>query len=175
MEDLKNAMREKISFASLLEARERLEEKIIQNGGEIDESIESFFVDTEMLIEDKIDRTAKFLDHLDSTIEHYKKKENEYFMKKARAENTKEQLKLYLLNMTQKAGGKLEGREYKFLAYKTAPIVQIDDTVVLPQEYIKTKIEEKIDRIKLKEDLKNGKVVEGCALVENTAFKVSLK
>ena len=51
--------------------------------------------------------------------------------------------------------------------------VEIEDLSVVPKEFKTVKIEEKADKLKIKEHLKNGKKIKGCSLKENINLKIS--
>ena len=55
---------------------------------------------------------------------------------------------------------------------KTKPLVIVDDVTAVPAEYMETKIEQKPNKNKIYDALKNGEQVAGCRLQENESLVV---
>ena len=55
---------------------------------------------------------------------------------------------------------------------KTKPLVIVDDVTAVPAEYMETKIEQKPNKNKIYDALKNGEQVAGCRLQENESLGV---
>jgi hypothetical protein len=79
-------------------------------------------------------------------------------------------LKESLLNAV-KMFGTIETQFNKFGTRKSSSVV-VEDVNKLPKEYKVIKVEEKADKKKIKEALKNGLEIKGCSISDNLSLKI---
>lgn len=139
--------------------------------GELSPEIESALLLNKENIEQKSQGYFFWLKELE-----YKKKKMQEFQDEAKKcvdfyESQIEKLK----NNMSKALQELNMNEIgNFKLVRTKPVVKILGENFIPREYIKEKLVLSVDKLKIAEDLQQGKDVDGAVLVENTYLKIKL-
>ena len=121
---------------------------------------------------DKLENIAKYIRNLESDIKAFEEEEKFYKAKKTIAKNKIESLKKYtwwFLNAIWK--DKFTAGNFNFNFRKSTSVNIIDEDKIWEDytEIIETK---KIDKMKLKEDLKNWKQIEWAKLIENKNLQI---
>jgi hypothetical protein len=85
-------------------------------------------------------------------------------------EQLKERMTFHLHSVEDKT---LLGNEYKFKLSPTAGRTVVDEKV-LPMDYWKTEVLKRVDREKIKADLKTGKEIPGCKIEQTWSFRKTI-
>lgn len=124
--------------------------------------------------EDKLESYAKIIRQLEADEEAFKK-EAERLSKRAKtAHNSVERLKDGIL-MYMEAGhiDKTDAGLFK-LSIRTTQVVDVTDIDKVPEEFKKVKTEVSVDKLKVRNALKNGaESIEGIEMVDNKSIRIS--
>lgn len=84
------------------------------------------------------------------------------------------QLDNYLLSCIEKVGGRIETPEATISVRKNPPSVQVIDESKVPPEYMKetVKVTRTVDKTAVKDAIKGGEAVPGCALVHSKRVSI---
>jgi len=123
-------------------------------------------------IEDKVDNIACIIKELNADVEAIKKEEKRLADRRAAKENKARRLKAYLhQSMCAMDKNKIEtARNLISIRKNPAKVVLVDD--FYNEDYAEVIETVKIDKNKIKEDLKAGKVVEGAKLEQGTSLNI---
>ena len=160
-------------MATLWEIRQdyyKLMDKIQEQGGEL---LEEDIAELEKISEDKTEKYesyCKMIQMLLSDAEPYKAEKQRFAEKQASAERTAQRLKERLAVAMTEAGEDKYKTPLFQLSFRNSQAVQIDDESVIPDEF--KKWEYKLDKMGIKEQLKNGNAVAGASLVTNTSLQI---
>ena len=148
--------------------------------GGIEEELQQKFMDEfNQIIEalgaqekDKIDAYGSFVSKLDAEAERLGIIIKNLQERKAGASNKIKSIKNHLL-YTMNAFGlkKVEGNVFT-ASVRTSDVVKIDETVNLAPEYIRTKVEIEPDKLKIKEALKAGIIINGAKLEQSQSVTI---
>lgn len=115
--------------------------------------------------EEKAENIAKVIRHLDATETAISNEIDRLNSRKKTIKNNAQRLKEYLqFNMETIDKRKFDTSLFKFYTRKNRQTVQLEDGVMLPEEYYKVEEVKNINKDKLKEDLEGGKTIEGAYL-----------
>jgi hypothetical protein len=119
-------------------------------------------------VEYKVENIIKFMKNIEGDIEAYKKEEDRLKKRRKVQENTYNRLKDYVKNMLETANIKsVEAGVFKVRIQKNNPSVEIYDENKVPDKY-KIPQDPVIDKKTLLADLKNGLVVEGAKIADES-------
>lgn len=150
----------------------RLEELLIEHGGEITEEIESALAIKEIHFPHKIDSYSFVLDRFDSLSTFYKEKAEFYLRMSRAAKTVVDQCKLNLrIAMEALHTDELIGNDFRFKLQRSTPAVVVDDEALVENLYKKEKIEIVIDKKRICEDLKMGVPVVGARLEQTYSLR----
>lgn len=117
--------------------------------------------------DEKIENTGCYIKNLLSDIEQLKAEEKSLKERRQTKEKKVERLKKYLADSMLLFGDKKFETPRVALSFRKSKQVEIDEDVVLPEEFIKVKVEKSPDKTKLKDAiLKQGEVIEGVKVIE---------
>lgn len=117
--------------------------------------------------DEKIENTGCYIKNLLSDIEQLKAEEKSLKERRQTKEKKVERLKKYLADSMLLFGDKKFETPRIALSFRKSKQVEIDEDVVLPEEFIKVKVEKSPDKTKLKDAiLKQGEVIEGVKVIE---------
>lgn len=118
----------------------------------------------------KIEGVACWVKNLEADAAAYKAEKDAYAMRQAQAERKVEGLKAWL---TQATGGEKLTLPHAAISFRASERVEINDAEAVPKKYQVKKITYTPDKKAIKEILKSGKAVKGCALVayQNISIK----
>lgn len=144
----------------------------IENNEDLDQDTIQMYIDTLEAIEDsiehKVENIIKFLKNLESDINAFRAEEMRLQRKRKSLERKVERLKEYTKQMLEVAGfNKLNAGVFKVRLQKNPPSVMILDESKIPSEY-RIPQPDKIDKQKILQDIKNGKMVDGAQLSPET-------
>lgn len=142
-----------------------LEEQLGVENGEYDHIIENALNDKSIQWKDKVEGICKMIKNIEGDIPSIDNEIKRLQQLKKTKTNQVESLKDYIkINMKNLNVNKVETSLFKLSLRKPTEIVKIIDDKAIPKEYIKTITE--IDKISLKKDLKDGKIIEGTEIVK---------
>lgn len=117
--------------------------------------------------DEKIENTGCYIKNLLSDIEQLKAEEKSLKERRQTKEKKVERLKKYLADSMLLFGDKKFETPRVALSFRKSKQVEIDEDVVLPEEFIKVKVEKSPDKTKLKDAiLKQGESFEGVRIIE---------
>lgn len=117
--------------------------------------------------DEKIENTGCYIKNLLSDIEQLKAEEKSLKERRQTKEKKVERLKKYLADSMLLFGDKKFETPRVALSFRKSKQVEIDEGVVLPEEFIKVKVEKSPDKTKLKDAiLKQGESFEGVRIIE---------
>lgn len=116
-----------------------------------------------------IENVALWIKNLDYDVKALKEEEKSLADRRKAKENKIESLKGYLISALD--GEKFETTKVR-LSYRKSQRLECDDLSAIPEEYLKTKINFELDKNALKTAIKNGAIIEGCRIVENTSLQI---
>lgn len=119
--------------------------------------------------EAKLENVACWIKNLNSNVNEYKIEIENLKQRQEADKNRAEKLKEWLKQALE--GQKMITPKVQ-VTFRKSESVQIDNEELIPEEYIKQKIETSPDKIAIKEAIKNGKKIAGCELVTNTNISV---
>lgn len=119
----------------------------------------------------KAENIAKLMKSIDGDIQSLKDEEMRLSGKRKSLEKKKESLKDYLYNNFKAVGkDRVKTPLFTISVSKNPAKLVISDEGGLPDEYFK--IEKKVDKTKLKEDIKNGASIAGAELVSTEGIRI---
>lgn len=150
-----------------LEHATKIENMLIESGGEITPEIQAELSIGSVPIEELVDLKYMSLERIDKAIEYYKEKSEQFsrIAHSLKSANTfvSDSIKKYMID---NAKNELKGSDYRFTINRTKPKLNILNEDAIFGVYKKEKVETVLDKEKITEDLKNGIPVDGCELVE---------
>ena len=117
----------------------------------------------------KVGNIARWIVNLDADIKACKERKELFAQRQKAAENKKQSLLNYL-------SGVLDGQKWQDedvrISWRKSQSVEVSDVDVLPDEFKVTETTIRADKIKLKEALKLGEIIDGARLIENNNISV---
>lgn len=163
------------SLQIALQHADRLEQLLIESGGEITPEIEQEMALNPQTIADLVDVKFVSIERLEKAQEFFKAKADA-FAKIASSLGSAQDfinssIKQYMIENDKKV---LAGGDYQFKLANSAPKVKIVSEDTIDPVYKKEKVEFVIDKKKIGDDLKAGIPVEGCVLEEVYSLRKSI-
>ena len=120
---------------------------------------------------EKIENIIKYIKNLEAEAEALEKESKRLNDRKIRTLKKVENLKNYLKDFTNT----LDSKKYHTGIFnisirKNAAAIIIENEFLVPEEYCKTEVVRKVDKIALKEKLKAGEVIEGVKLQQSESI-----
>lgn len=156
-----------LSLYGIVRELEDIDEKIAEQGGEINEGDEALLDLVQKALTDKVDGVVGFVKYQENFISQIEQRIAELTnLKNARKKNLDRFNDYVIQCMTKMGVEKLRGEFDEVILPKKRDIVCIDDPSALPIEFvnIKEKIEHKPDKKKIMDAFKSGKDVTGAYL-----------
>ena len=153
------------SFNNLIEVLENTEDENIKEL--IKNSMDQLTLETN----EKIENIIKYIKNLEAEAEALEKESKRLNDRKVKTLKKVENLKNYLKDFTNT----LDSKKYHTGIFnisirKNAAAIIIENEFLVPEEYCKTEVVRKVDKIALKEKLKAGEVIEGVKLQQNESI-----
>ena len=159
------------TLKSLVKDLNALEELIIENDGQVCETLEVWMQINETNVATKVDGYNFLIARLEKSAEFFKDKEAEYYAARKVYENQVIRMKAYVKDTMFAMGlDELKGNEYRFKLSKSKPKVIIDNVEELPLEYTREKITIEVDKDGIKKALDEGIEIKGASL--ETSFSL---
>jgi hypothetical protein len=152
---------------------DKVEQMLIDSGGEITEEIEMALVVSEKALEQSIDKEVQKIERVEYVAEHYKRKAK-IFANIAKnmanyIERREEQIKDYMMAHNLEV---MSGQEYEYFLAKPTCSVEVVDDLLLPEKFFK--IEKKPLKIEIKAALDSGEQVPGVKLKESRSLRTRI-
>lgn len=116
----------------------------------------------------KIENIALWIKNLVSDAEAYKREKDNFYSKEKAAKNKAERLKGYLEYVL--AGDKFKSDRVT-ISYRKSESLNIEDDAEVPALYLK-EVAPTVDKIALKEAIKEGAVIDGVTIVEKKNMQI---
>lgn len=152
-------------------------EKALSNFTVDDETGEIIFDDEEIkklegAFEEKVDNIACYIKSLNALNDSIKAEKQALDERLKTNDKKVESLKKFLvISLEMRDMKKFETARNK-LSFRKSTSVVINEDAVLPNQFVKKVVTEKIDKKAIGEALKNGEVVEGCYLKESNNLQI---
>ena len=148
-----------------------LEELLLENNGEVNETLETWLQINEKNLAVKIDAYVYFLDQLEQGAAFFKSKSEEALQAKKQYEAMIERMKNNIkFTMQELNTDELRGNEYRYKLSRSKPKVEVNEEQI-PASYLKEKITYSADKDLIKQDLDKGIEIEGARLIENYSLR----
>lgn len=135
------------------------------------EIIENALEEVEGTFEDKAENIVKLIRSVEAEVKAYKDEEDRLSTRRKTLENKVISLKGYLESSLKTIGKQeIKGKLFTLKIQKNAPSVVIDDVNTIPKKYLE--VVEKVDKKKIKEDLKNGLEIPGVKLEATESLRI---
>jgi hypothetical protein len=152
------------SLALIVNEASKIESMLIESGGEITPEIEAFMAVNAADLSGKVDSYNMVMDRFETLEAFYKSKADEFSAYSKRCQNIRKTLEDNIkYAMQELKTDEVLGNEVRFKLVATKPRCVVLDESKLPAEYLRTKTITEVDKPRLSEDLKIGKV-EGAEL-----------
>ena len=153
------------NFNNLIEVLENTEDENIKEL--IKKSMDQLTLETN----EKIENIIKYIKNLEAEAEALEKESKRLNDRKIRTLKKVDNLKGYLKDFTSS----LESKKYNTGIFnisirKNAAAIIIENDFLVPDEFCKTEIIRKVDKVALKEKLKAGEVIEGVKLQQSESI-----
>ena len=123
--------------------------------------------------DNKVISISSFIRNLEVSADAIKKAEAEMNDRRRAVERKIEGLKSYVLtNMKAIGKDKVECALFKVSVRNNPASVVVDESAVVPKEFVVTKVTESVDKKALKTALEEGLVVEGVSLVRSNSLSI---
>lgn len=163
--------KQNLTFA--LHEADRIEQLLIESGGELTEEIEQSLVFSEKNLAESVDKEIQKLERVEYIAELYKKKADA-FSNIAKTMNLyidrrNQQIKEFMLSRGDES---ISGAEYEFFLAKPTISVDVIDDLVLPDKFIK--ITRSPMKKEIKDALQSGEQVPGVVLKESRSLRTRI-
>ncbi len=126
----------------------------------------------EMAIEEKLENIGKVIKNLEAEAAAFKEEEKRLADRRRSLENNIKHLKQYAENSMVVTGDKkIKAGLFTFAIQKNPPSVSVFNDVIVPKKYY-VPVDPKLDKTKIKEDLKNGESIPGVELKQSESLRI---
>ena len=165
----------KLSLYNLTSEIDALAQLIEMDEGEITEDHQALMDYADALITEKTDQIVNFFNHLKDEVSAAKARRDELTEFIRARENAIKRLSGYVLGCMDKLQtNNFRGDLYEIKERKPSKALRIEDENAVPNEYVTVETTVKVDKMKLKNAVKNGLEVKGISLVDG-ARSISFK
>lgn len=142
---------------------------LIEDGGEgLQDTLESI----ELAIEDKLENIGKVIRNLEAEAKAFKEEEQRLGDRRKSIENNIKHLKQYAENAMIVTGDKkIKAGLFTFSIQKNPASVSVFNDVIVPEKYY-VPVDPRLDKKKIKEDLKNGESIPGAELKQSESLRI---
>lgn len=144
-------------------------QSLIEEGQEgLEDTLESI----ELAIEEKLESVGKVIRNLEGEATKFKEEEKRLADRRRSLENNIKYLKQYAENSMLVTGDKkIKAGLFTFALQKNPPSVSVFNDVIVPKKYY-IPVDPKLDKTKIKEDLKNGESIPGVELKQGESLRI---
>lgn len=132
--------------------------------------IQELFNSLVLSLQSKLDNSAYVVKNLEGTADILKAEAKRLTQRAKSLENNADSLKGLMLNALTQAGGKLKTDLFTFSTHKSESVDIVCDVESLDIDFVRVNIV--ADKVAIKSALKNGLIVDGACLVENTSLQI---
>lgn len=142
---------------------------LIEDGGEgLEDTLEA----VNLAIEDKLENIAKVIKNLEGEANAFKEEEQRLADRRRSIENNVKKLKQYAENTMIVTGNKkIKAGLFTFAIQKNLPSVVINNKRLIPSQFF-VPVDPRLDKNKIKEDLKNGESIPGVELKQGESLRI---
>ena len=127
-------------------------------------------------IEIKADGYARIIKNLEGSVTALKAEIDRMTDRKKSIENNIERLKENLKNaMIETGKEKIKTDLFNIKVADNPYAVNVIDETLIPEEYFKVEIIRKLDKVTLKDDMKNGQIIKGAELMQGKGLRIKWK
>jgi hypothetical protein len=149
-----------------------LEELLLENEGEVNDTLETWLVINEKNLSVKTDAYHYMIDQLEQGVDFFKSKAEEANQARKQYESLIDRMKNNLkFTMQELNTDEIRGEEYRYKLSRSKPKVEITSEDKLPASYLKEKIVYSADKDLIKEDLDKGIEIDGARLIESYSLR----
>lgn len=160
------------SLYALVAESQNMTRQLIENGGILTDEMELAIRNIEVKIPAKIDAYASVLDRMELEEEYWKAKAKQYQAIAKGCANVRDRIKDALKTAAEAMQtDELLGLDVRFKVTNSNPKLMIDQQL-LSEDYLTRKVIFEPDNEKIKEDLKNGKEIDGAWLNVSKSIRV---
>jgi len=124
-------------------------------------------------IEIKADGYARIIKNLEGSVTALKAEIDRMTDRKKSIENNIERLKENLKNaMIETGKEKIKTDLFNIKVADNPYAVNVIDETLIPEEYFKVEIIRKLDKVTLKDDMKNGQIIKGAVLTQGKGLRI---
>lgn len=152
--------------------------EIFQLLAEIDTADESDIIDIVDRLREVGDEAAEKLEFIGYSLEMYRAafQQNKERMERLKErnvtiKNTIERLNSFIVDTVKECGGAIDSENYSFKIINNNPSVDIENEMLIPKEYTKEIVTDKLDKKMILIALKSGKIVPGCKIKRGERVK----
>lgn len=125
-----------------------------------------------LAIEDKLENVAKVIKNLEGEAKAFKEEEQRLADRRRSLENNIKHLKQYAENSMLVTGDKkIKAGLFTFALQKNPPSVSVFNDLIVPKKYY-VPVDPKLDKNKIKEDLKNGESIPGVEMKQGESLRI---
>jgi hypothetical protein len=150
-----------MNIYNIIEYEKEIEKIAQENDGEIPEDLLKKLMESTAHVPAQLEKFCKYIKHLEQFEKTAKEEIERIKALKEKSEKRRENLKKYMTPFI-KTKGKMEVGTFK-LSTRASERLELDESISF-DEYKKEKVTYTIDKQKIKEDIKNGKKVNGACL-----------
>lgn len=144
-------------------------QELIENG---EDGLEDTLESVNLAIEDKLENVAKVIKNLEAEVSSFKEEEKRLAERRKPIENNIKHLKQYAENAMLVTGDKkIKAGLFTFSIQKNPPSVNVFNNVIVPKKYF-IPVDPKLDKTKIKEDIKNGESVPGVEMKQGESLRI---
>jgi len=165
-------MEQSKSIISIVKDFNALDELLIENEGELNETLEQWMKINESNLAEKVDNYKFYTDHLDSRVEYFKKIKEQCNDAQNVFKNMIERMKTNIrFTMESLNVDELRGETFRYALSKPTVRIKITKQDDIPAEFFKEKTELVLDMEKLQAAIDSGKVIPGVDLEESRSLR----
>ena len=144
--------------------------ELIESG---EEGLEDTLESINDAIEIKADGYARIIKNLEGSVTALKAEIDRMTDRKKSIENNIERLKENLKNaMIETGKEKIKTDLFNIKVADNPYAVNVIDETLIPEEYFKVEIIRKLDKVTLKDDMKNGQIIKGAELTQGKGLRI---
>ena len=152
----------------LNEAFQNIQTLIEEGQDGLEDTLESI----NLAIEDKLENVAKVIKNLEGEAKAFKEEEQRLADRRRSLENNIKYLKQYAENSMLVTGDKkIKAGLFTFAMQKNPPSVSVFNDLIVPKKYF-VPVDPKLDKNKIKEDLKNGESIPGVEMKQGESLRI---
>lgn len=123
-------------------------------------------------LNEKVENIAVYIKNMRSDAEALKAEEDMLKDRRQRLERHVERLGTYLTEQLSRAGKRRVETTRADVSLRSTKSVLVEDELLVPEEYIRETVKRMPDKRAISRDLKDGKSVPGCTLVERDSLNI---